>query len=292
MSSGKSRLTTEPERVNPVVPMHVWRSPAGASADVLIIAHLSVYTDMYEHATAAMPNETGGFLLGRVGHDARSGAWIVEVNEAVAVEPIQQNPVHFSFGWRDVDRVRTRREAEGNALVGWYHTHPGMGIFLSDTDLEKTHRVLFSEPFQIALVYDPVRGRAGYFFWDSERTIDVSVAPWREFEIVIADEPGPDLMTGGDTAPVEIVGNLPSGPGRPADGSESVTTPLEARFHQAAADGTPSIPSRSTAEEIAVEPAPQIAPVVPEAGKISDGRRKRWFGLFTALVLGVAAGFV
>ena len=144
---------------------------------------------VHEQAVAALPNETGGFLVGRVGFDARDASWHLAVEEAVPVTPSEQHPTHFQFTWRDVDRVRTYREQQGKALLGWYHTHPDFGIFLSDTDLEKTHRVLFSEPFQIALVYDPVRARAGYFFWEGAQYIDASMGDWREFDIAFAEAP-------------------------------------------------------------------------------------------------------
>src|SRR4051812_14580245 len=165
------RLTRAAERVNPVEPVHIWRSPDNSAVEMLIVTHLSVYSTIHEHSTAALPNETGGFLLGRVAHDFRDGCWHLEIEEAIPVQPESQNPVHFTFTWRDVDRVRSYREGHSKALIGWYHTHPQLGIFLSETDTERTHRVLFSEPFQVALVFDPVGGRAGYFFWEGAQTI-------------------------------------------------------------------------------------------------------------------------
>ena len=189
MEAPKRRLVESTERVNPVAPVHFWQSPAGAGVDVMLIAHLHVYTTIHENAIASMPNETGGFLLGQVAFDSRKQLWHLEVDEAVPVEPLTQDPVHFTFSWRDVDRVRSYRETSQKALLGWYHTHPDLGIFLSETDLEKTHRVLFAEPFQVALVYDPVRHRAGYFFWEAPQIIDASQAPWREFEIAVSAEP-------------------------------------------------------------------------------------------------------
>src|SRR5262245_11961971 len=188
MTSSRRRLQESSERVNPVAPVHFWQSPPGAGADIYLITHLDVYSAMHEHALDALPNETGGFLLGHVRCDASRGTWHVEVDELIPVEPLSQNPVHFSFTWRDVDRVRHHRERNRKALIGWYHTHPDMGIFLSETDLEKTHRVLFAEAFQIALVYDPVRHRAGYFFWEGPQYIDASPAAWREFEIAVSDD--------------------------------------------------------------------------------------------------------
>jgi proteasome lid subunit RPN8/RPN11 len=187
MDVQRRRLSDDSERVNPVVPVHIWRSPEAAAVDVLIVTELDVYATIHQHAIDALPNETGGFLLGRAGFDARDGCWHLLIDEAVPVAPLLQKPTHFQFTWRDVDRVRSHREGQGKALAGWYHTHPDFGVFLSEIDLEKTHRVLFSEPFQVALVYDPVRARAGYFFWEGAQRIDVSQAPWREFEIAVDD---------------------------------------------------------------------------------------------------------
>lgn len=185
----QGRLVEDAERVNPVQAVHIWRSPAGAAVDLLIVTHVDVYAAVYEHAVTALPNETGGFLVGAVGFDARDACWHVLIDEALAVTPLAQEPTHFQFTWRDVDHARTHRETRGKALVGWYHTHPDFGVFLSDTDLERTHRVLFSEPFQVALVYDPIRGKAGYFFWEGAQQIDASAAAWREFDITIEGEP-------------------------------------------------------------------------------------------------------
>jgi len=185
----KRRLIEEADRVNPIVPVHVWRSPASAAVDVVVVTALSVYATVHAQAAAALPNETGGFLVGRVGFDARDESWHLAVEEAVPVTPSEQHPTYFQFTWRDVDRVRTYREQQGKALLGWYHTHPDFGVFLSDTDLDKTHRVLFCEPFQIALVYDPVRARAGFFFWEGAQYIDPGQADWREFDIAFADAP-------------------------------------------------------------------------------------------------------
>ena len=40
-------------------------------------------------------------------------------------------------------------------VVGWLHTHPGHGPFLSDTDLNQT-QIFFPHPYQVAIVIDPL----------------------------------------------------------------------------------------------------------------------------------------
>ncbi len=42
-------------------------------------------------------------------------------------------------------------------IVGWYHSHPGMGCFLSPKDID-TQKRMFKKPFHTALVVDPIRG--------------------------------------------------------------------------------------------------------------------------------------
>jgi proteasome lid subunit RPN8/RPN11 len=75
-------------------------------------------------------------------------------------------------------------------IVGWYHSHPGMGCFLSTKDIE-TQKRMFNKPYHIALVVDPLKKEmkaykmrgSGYV----ERKLavyDVRITPYRK-----ADKP-------------------------------------------------------------------------------------------------------
>jgi proteasome lid subunit RPN8/RPN11 len=288
MGTPRRRLQESTERVNPVLPVHYWQSPPGAGADIHLITHLNVYAVIHAHALDALPNETGGFLLGHVRCDMARGTWHIEIDEMMPVEPLSQNPVHFAFTWRDVDRVRNHRHTSGKSLIGWYHTHPDIGIFLSDTDLEKTHRVLFAEPFQLALVYDPVRGRAGYFFWEGLQYIDPSQAVWREFEIAVSDQgplPAPsdteDTVTG-RVVPIEALGQQPVSPSATKTGTHaaaSAPAPATAAQAPAAVAQAPAAPASEKAEQqangkVAGEPDTHSAPTIidPNPGHAGDSQ--------------------
>jgi hypothetical protein len=52
-------------------------------------------------------------------------------------------------------------ENKGLLKVGWFHTHPGHGIFMSQTDRE--NHSLYRKKWQVALVIDPVRKIHGFF---------------------------------------------------------------------------------------------------------------------------------
>lgn len=51
-------------------------------------------------------------------------------------------------------------------ILGWYHSHPDFGIFLSEPDVF-IHRNFFDSPGQIAYVVDPVRELEGVFQWQA-----------------------------------------------------------------------------------------------------------------------------
>ena len=63
-------------------------------------------------------------------------------------------------------RARFSREAFTNlakqlkdkTIVGWAHSHPNYSCFLSKTDID-THKQLFNEEYQVALVIDPLNTR-------------------------------------------------------------------------------------------------------------------------------------
>jgi proteasome lid subunit RPN8/RPN11 len=46
-------------------------------------------------------------------------------------------------------------------IVGWYHSHPGYGIFMSETDMTTHGKLLQFSPFVIALVVDPAINQFG-----------------------------------------------------------------------------------------------------------------------------------
>lgn len=51
---------------------------------------------------------------------------------------------------------KLREETSGLYVVGWYHSHPGMGLFLSGIDIETQRRYQALFPKAVALVIDPI----------------------------------------------------------------------------------------------------------------------------------------
>jgi proteasome lid subunit RPN8/RPN11 len=124
------------------------------------------------HAASRRDIEVGGVLLG-VG-DA-SG---VRVETALPALAARGGSTHVTFTadtWAEIHRAIDERFA-GMTIVGWYHTHPGFGVFLSEMDLF-IHRSFFDLPFQLAVVVDPLAGERGVFAWHGGRIARVEVVP-------------------------------------------------------------------------------------------------------------------
>ncbi|HJQ27406.1 MAG TPA: hypothetical protein VKA60_26205 [Blastocatellia bacterium] len=125
--------------------------------------------------------EVGGILVGNVFQDD-SGPYVQvdTVIEALHADERGTDVTLTHATWshihQQMDSVHT-----GKRIVGWYHTHPGFGIFLSDQD-RFIHESFFDLPFQVALVYDPVSYEHGVFMWRENK-------PWRARQYWIGPTP-------------------------------------------------------------------------------------------------------
>lgn len=64
-------------------------------------------------------------------------------------------------------------------LLGWYHSHVGYSSFMSDVDIE-TQSKMFTQPFHIALVVDPVNLEMKAFRILDKKCMEVPYAIFRE----------------------------------------------------------------------------------------------------------------
>ncbi len=122
----------------------------------------------------ATDKEVAGILLGTTSPDTQ----VIKVSHIAIARDEDSSPVHFKFTysvWDDlIDQMEEMSRKVGHELLllGWYHTHPNMAVFLSRYDL-RTHRD-FHRPYQFALVLAPRSGtprtQVGFFVNRNEGT--------------------------------------------------------------------------------------------------------------------------
>jgi len=133
-----------------------------------IFVDLDVLADMEQHALSDTSVELGGVLLGGryVDGDGRS---FVVITESLRAEHYESTKGSFKFThatWSAITRQRQQLPADLQ-MVGWYHTHPDWGVFLSGMDMFICDH-FFRHPLDVAYVIDPCRGDRGMFQWNDE----------------------------------------------------------------------------------------------------------------------------
>jgi proteasome lid subunit RPN8/RPN11 len=119
---------------------------------------------IHRHGNSGQDIEVCGVLVGNVYHDA-DGAWLY-VEFAIEGNHATQRAAQVTFTaqtWESIQAVMDRDHPD-KRILGWYHTHPGFGIFLSDMDVFIQEN-FFPEPWQAAFVYDPKAKEEGLFLW-------------------------------------------------------------------------------------------------------------------------------
>lgn len=127
-----------------------------------------------DHVVSDVEREVGGVLVGTIEGNKPT---ITAVIPALAAVGSAANVTFTQEVWEDVHQ-RIDRDHSGAQIVGWYHSHPGFGIFLSAYDLF-IHENFFSAPGQVALVVDPLAGEAGWFGWRDKQVVELERFPAR-----------------------------------------------------------------------------------------------------------------
>jgi len=117
------------------------------------------------HAWETPDREVGGVLVGGLYQSSDTEAELfVEIVGSLRAAFTDASVVHLTFTpdtWSRIHADLRARYPEA-ALVGWYHTHPGHGVFLSGADrFVQNH--WFAHNQQLALVVDHLRGEARFF---------------------------------------------------------------------------------------------------------------------------------
>lgn len=111
-----------------------------------------------EHCFSRVDVEVGGFLLGNIDDSE------VRVVASQPAETAQSGQTQLTFTHEAWDEVLGKMNTDfaGMEIVGWYHSHPGFGCFLSDYDIFIQEN-FFASPGQHALVIDPIAGKEAVF---------------------------------------------------------------------------------------------------------------------------------
>ncbi len=141
--------------------------PTPAAVDILFDEQ--PFRAAQRHALGSLNREVAGMLVGPPPEKQPNGRYVVHVTDTIEARHTRMQGASVTYtpeSWRYVNDVLLERYPdEACVIVGWYHTHPGFGIFLSNMDLF-IHHNFFIQKWHIALVLDPIALRCGFFTWN------------------------------------------------------------------------------------------------------------------------------
>lgn len=128
--------------------------------------------DFVRYARNMLPNEVMALLIGSP-YIWRRQVYAVVTDIAIGDTAGSSVDVRFTEkGLREI-AVCINAGNPGTVLLGWIHSHPGHGTFLSATD-ERTQK-MFTAPYQVAVVVDPVRQEFIAFKLNPYRQVGIGI---------------------------------------------------------------------------------------------------------------------
>lgn len=136
-----------------------WQAPPGCPHRILVSREAWEALEALFRVSGASQERVGGLLLGST---TPAGNGMMVVVEAIAPDS-QASPEAPDYAPSDA-LFASAGLSDRTECVGWYHTHPGEGVYFSESDQE-VQRERFGELGQVALVCDPLREEASFFYW-------------------------------------------------------------------------------------------------------------------------------
>ena len=130
--------------------------------DLHIFLSEALLRDVIAWSNSDLYHELGGVFVGDF-YVSKGVRW-VEIVGYIKARHYQHTAASFKFthdSWSAISR-ECEEKWKDRPRVGWHHTHPGYGIFLSGYD-QFIHHNFFNVPGMFALVVDPKAESLGFF---------------------------------------------------------------------------------------------------------------------------------
>lgn len=124
---------------------------------------------MLKHGRAGVPLEVMGLMLGEFVDD-----YTVKVVDVFAMPQsgtgVSVEAIDYVFQTKMLDMLKQTGRPE--MVVGWYHSHPGFGCWLSGVDINTQQNFEQLNPRAVSIVIDPIQSVKGKVVIDAFRLIN------------------------------------------------------------------------------------------------------------------------
>lgn len=135
-----------------------------AAPQPLVFIERQALEALYDFLAHDLQREHGGVLVGQPYYDSQTQCFFIVIRAAVPARETEGSSVHLQFTadtWDYIAGIIEESFPE-MVIVGWYHSHPALGVFMSGID-RATQRAFYNHPWSLAVVVDPVARQTGWF---------------------------------------------------------------------------------------------------------------------------------
>jgi len=166
----QAEARARPIQPRPQAPCYVVGQVGSPAQQRPIFVHLDAIANIVDALPGRQRREIAGLLVGGERED-EAGSYLV-ISGAIPAPQARGTSVSVTFAHETWNQLAAEKESRypQEAIAGWYHTHPGLGVFLSDHDLF-IHCNFFADTTHMALVIDPDNFSWAIFYWQDAELI-------------------------------------------------------------------------------------------------------------------------
>lgn len=168
MKKKKTKSKAQHRNMTPDLPQNIIPVGERVFEDKNIYIHQKVYEQIHKFSANKTENEHGGLLVGRVLNEMGKENTIIEGFIEAKYNTATPTTLTFTHETWEYFHAEIDRKYKDKKIVGWIHTHPNFGIFLSEND-RFIQQNFFTDSNQVAYVVDPIQNDEGFFFWINDK---------------------------------------------------------------------------------------------------------------------------
>jgi len=141
--------------------------------DVKLYIRQDTFQKLEKYSAEDTSHERGSILIGAYAKNTfKLNIIIIDFIEAKYTDASAATLTFTHETWDYIHKEHASRYPAFR-IVGWQHTHPNYGIFLSSYDMFIQEN-FFNMPFQIAYVIDPIQKTRGFFQWKDGKVVKLN----------------------------------------------------------------------------------------------------------------------
>jgi len=147
----------------------VFTGEGSIETDLKIFIKQETLRKIDDYLKSDINNELGGVLIGDVCL-IEGNRKFIKIDNLIIAKHTNSSLSRLTFThetWVNINEI-LERDFPDKKILGWFHSHPGHTVFLSNFDVFIQEN-FFNMDYMVAYVYDPTIDDRGFFFWKDKK---------------------------------------------------------------------------------------------------------------------------